>query len=51
MEGMPKEKVTVTIERRLLDWADKKVERFRFRNRSHALEYALAKLMEAEKRT
>ena len=47
---MPKQKVTVTIERRLLEWVEVEVEKFRFRNRSHALEYALAKLIEAEKR-
>jgi len=47
---MPKQKVTVTVERRLLEWVDVEVEKFRFRNRSHALEYALAKLIEAEKR-
>jgi len=50
MESMPKQKVTVTIEKRLLEWVDTEVEKFRFRNRSHALEYALAKLMESEKK-
>lgn len=49
MESMPKQKVTVTIEKRLLEWVDKEIAKFRFRNRSHALEYALAKLMETEK--
>ena len=50
MGNMPKQKVTVTIEKRLLDWADQEVKSFRFRNRSHAFEYALAKLMETEKK-
>jgi Arc/MetJ-type ribon-helix-helix transcriptional regulator len=50
MEDMPKQKVTVTIEKHLLEWVDREVEKFRFRNRSHGLEYALAKLMEAEKK-
>lgn len=50
MESMPKQKVTITIEKRLLDWTDKEVQSFRFRNRSHAFEYALAKLMESEKK-
>jgi Arc/MetJ-type ribon-helix-helix transcriptional regulator len=49
MESMPKQKVTITVEKRLLEWIDKEVEKFRFRNRSHAFEYALAKLMEKEK--
>lgn len=47
---MPKQKVTATIEGRLLEWVDHEIEKFRFRNRSHALEYALAKLIETEKR-
>ena len=50
METTPKDKVTITVERRLLEWIDKQVETFRFRNRSHAFEYALAKLMETEKK-
>jgi len=44
-----KVKATVTIEKRFLDWADQEVKSLRFRNRSHAFEYALAKLMEKEK--
>lgn len=50
MESMSKQKVTVTIEKRVLDWTDKQIESLRFRNRSHAFEYALAKLMESEKK-
>lgn len=50
MESMPKQKVTITIEKRLLEWIDKQVESFRFRNRSHAFEYALAKLIENDKK-
>jgi Arc/MetJ-type ribon-helix-helix transcriptional regulator len=49
MENMPKQKVTVTIEKRLLEWVDREIQSLRFHNRSHAFEYALAKLMEAEK--
>lgn len=51
MESMPKEKVTVTIEKNILLWIDKQIGTFRFRNRSHAFEYALAKLMEEEKKS
>jgi Arc/MetJ-type ribon-helix-helix transcriptional regulator len=47
---MPKQKVTVTIEKRLLEWTDTQIVSFRFRNRSHAFEFALAKLMETEKK-
>ena len=50
MRSMPKLKVTVTIEKSLLDWIEQQVKSYRFRNRSHAFEYALAKLIEAEKK-
>jgi Arc/MetJ-type ribon-helix-helix transcriptional regulator len=46
MTTMPKAKITITVERKLLDWADKQVETYRFRNRSHIFEYALVKLMQ-----
>lgn len=49
MDDMTKQKVTVTIEKRLLEWVNKEVSSLRFHNRSHAFEYALAKLIEAEK--
>jgi Arc/MetJ-type ribon-helix-helix transcriptional regulator len=42
--------VTITVEKRLLNWIDGEVEKFRFRNRSHAFEYALAKLIESERK-
>jgi Arc/MetJ-type ribon-helix-helix transcriptional regulator len=41
--------VTITVEKRLLEWIDGEIEKFRFRNRSHAFEYAIAKLIESEK--
>jgi Arc/MetJ-type ribon-helix-helix transcriptional regulator len=50
MVGMPKRQVTVTIEKRFLEWVDAEVKRIRFRNRSHAFEYALAQLIEQEKK-
>jgi len=50
MENMPKQKVTITVEKSFVDWADKQVANYRFRNRSHAFEYALAKLIESEKK-
>jgi Arc/MetJ-type ribon-helix-helix transcriptional regulator len=34
----------------LLEWTDKEVQTFRFRNRSHAFEFALAKLIENDKK-
>jgi len=41
-------KVTATIDDELIKWLDGEVEKRRFRNRSHALEYAVAKLKESE---
>jgi Arc/MetJ-type ribon-helix-helix transcriptional regulator len=49
MESMPKQKVTITVEKTLLDWIDKQVQSYRFRNTSHAFEYAVARLIESEK--
>jgi len=48
MENMPKSKISVTIEKRLVEWIDKEIGTLRFRNRSHAVEYAIAKLKEKE---
>lgn len=48
MEVMPKAKISVTIEKRLVEWIDKEVKTLRFRNRSHAIEYALAKFVERD---
>jgi Arc/MetJ-type ribon-helix-helix transcriptional regulator len=41
-------KVTATIDQELIDWIDKEVESRKYRNRSHAIEYAIAKLKESE---
>jgi Arc/MetJ-type ribon-helix-helix transcriptional regulator len=50
MESMAKQKVTITVEKSLVDWIDREVEKFRFRNRSHGFEYAVAELMKNEKK-
>ena len=50
MEDMPKMKISVTVEKRLVEWIDREVETLRFRNRSHAVEYAIAKFVESEKK-
>lgn len=39
-------KVTATVDKELITWIDEEVEKRRFRNRSHAIEYAIAKLKE-----
>ena len=43
-------KVTATIDQELIGWIDGEVENRRFRNRSHAIEYAIAKLKEMQKK-
>jgi len=48
MEAM-KKSISVTVEKKLVDWVDRQVETQRFRNRSHAVELALMKFVEAEK--
>lgn len=47
---MPRIRVFATIREDVLRWVDQQVDRTRFRNRSHAIEYALIKLMESEKK-
>lgn len=42
-------RVTITVDKELIEWIDKEVDSRRFRNRSHAIEYAIAKLKEAIK--
>ncbi len=44
-----KVKLSVTVEKKYVDWIEKQIETLRFRNRSHAIEYALAKFIESEK--
>jgi Arc/MetJ-type ribon-helix-helix transcriptional regulator len=46
---MPRIRVFATIREDVIKWVDQQVNKARFRNRSHAIEYALIKLMEAEK--
>ena len=41
---MPKERVSITIRKELLEWIDKKIGDLTYASRSHAIEYALAKL-------
>lgn len=48
MVVMPKMKISVTVEKKIVDWIDREVKTLRFRNRSHAVEYALAKFIEKE---
>ena len=43
-DGVPKDRICVTIDRDLLDWVDQKIEEKHFANRSHAVEYSLKKV-------
>jgi len=45
-----KAKMSVTVDQKLVEWIDRQVETQRFRNRSHAVELALMKFVEAEKK-
>lgn len=48
MQGM-KAKMSVTVEKVLVEWIDRQVKTQRFRNRSHAVEVALMRFRETEK--
>jgi len=43
-----KERITVTIDKELLDWIDKKIKEKLFANRSHALEFLIKRKTEEE---
>ena len=43
-----KERITITIEKDLLEWLDKKVESKIFANRSHGFEYLIKRKLEEE---
>lgn len=47
MQSM-KKSISVTVEKSLVEWIDKRVETQRFRNRSHLVEVALMKFREIE---
>jgi len=43
-----KERITVTLEKELLDWVDKKIQERVFANRSHGFEFLIAEKMREE---
>jgi hypothetical protein len=49
MDAM-KSKISVTVDKQIVDWIDRQVETQRFRNRSHAVEVALMRYIETEKK-
>jgi Arc/MetJ-type ribon-helix-helix transcriptional regulator len=46
--GVVKVKVTASIKEDLVNWIDKEIDKSRFASRTHAVEYALTKLKEAD---
>jgi metal-responsive CopG/Arc/MetJ family transcriptional regulator len=43
-----KERVTITIDKELLEWIDKRIEEKNFANRSHAIEYLIVQSQKNE---
>ncbi|MFH1398541.1 MAG: ribbon-helix-helix domain-containing protein [Candidatus Woesearchaeota archaeon] len=43
-----KERITITIERELLEWLDNRVEKRIFANRSHGFEFLIARQLEGK---
>ena len=43
-----KERITITLDKRLLKWLDNRVDNRIFANRSHGFEYLIAREMEEE---
>ena len=46
--GEGKTRISARVENELIDWVDQEVEKKRFSNRSHALNYALYVLKQTE---
>lgn len=49
MDAM-KSKISVTVDKKIVDWIDEQVKTQRFRNRSHAVELALMEFIKTEKK-
>lgn len=43
---MVRVKVTITVDKEIVEWIDNEVSKRTFRNRSHGFEFAVAKLKE-----
>ena len=44
-----KERITITLDKELMDWLDRKIEERIFANRSHGLEFLIAEKIKEEK--
>lgn len=47
---MTKKRLQVTVREDIVKWVDQQIEKLKFANRSHAIEFALLQLMEDEKK-
>jgi metal-responsive CopG/Arc/MetJ family transcriptional regulator len=45
-----KERITITIDKELLEWLDKQIDEKIFANRSHGIEYLIKRRIKDEKR-
>jgi len=50
LSEMVKKRLQVTVREDIVEWIDQQIETLRFASRSHAIEYALLKLMKKEKK-
>jgi len=41
---LPKEKISITVDEKLIKWIDSQIKKKKFASRSHAFEYAIAEL-------
>ncbi|MCX8147517.1 MAG: ribbon-helix-helix domain-containing protein [Candidatus Woesearchaeota archaeon] len=48
-DNSTKERITITIDKELLEWLDEKVNSKIFANRSHGIEFLIKRRMEEEK--
>ncbi|MBW2970527.1 ribbon-helix-helix domain-containing protein [Candidatus Woesearchaeota archaeon] len=48
MQEPKKERITISIDRELLEWLDKKVAKHIYANRSHGFEFLIAREIEEE---
>ena len=46
---MPKARRTITLDRKILEWTEEQIKEKRFASLSHAVEFALNKLIKEEK--
>lgn len=49
MCSMTKIKTSIALDEELIKWVDLQIEKKRFANRTHAIEYALQQLVDCEK--